>query len=135
MDNSFPMGATQFQAVGRLFGVLSDPTRLSLLHLLKTGSMNVSELVTRTGMKQANVSKQLVMMFDVGLLSRQRVGNQVRYAIREPLIFQLCDLVCQKLQRDAQTQMGTSSDGRILLRGLMRLPRGRGRSGLFLFDL
>ena len=105
MTNQISLTPTQFQAVGRLFGVLSDPSRLSILHLLKMGPLNVSELVDKTGMKQANVSKQLGLMFDVGLLSRQRVGNQVRYGIHEPLIFQLCDLVCQKLQRDAQTQM------------------------------
>jgi ArsR family transcriptional regulator len=105
MKKNGSLSPTQFQAVGRLFGVLSDPSRLSMLHLLKSGPMNVSELVEKTGMKQANVSKQLGLMFDLDLLSRQRVGNQVLYAIREPLIFQLCDLVCQKLQRDAQTQM------------------------------
>ncbi|MEI8195225.1 MAG: metalloregulator ArsR/SmtB family transcription factor, partial [Phycisphaerae bacterium] len=69
MTDTFSLGPTQFQAVGRLFGVLSDPSRLTLLHLLKAGPANVTELVTKTGMKQANVSKQLGLMFDVGLLS------------------------------------------------------------------
>lgn len=105
MPDTFSMRPAQFQAVGRLFGVLSDPSRLSILHLLKAGPTNVSELVTRTGLKQANVSKQLILMYDAGLLNRERNGNQVRYAIREPLIFELCDLVCQKLQHDAQTQL------------------------------
>lgn len=105
MTKTHSLEPTQFQAVGRLFGVLADPTRLTILHLLKTGPANVSELVDKTGLKQANVSKQLGVMYDVGLLSRQREGNQVYYAIREPLIFQLCDLVCLKLQRDAQTQL------------------------------
>lgn len=105
MTKTHSLEPTQFQAVGRLFGVLSDPSRLTILHLLKAGPANVSELVERTGLKQANVSKQLGLMYDVGLLSREREGNQVYYAIREVLIFQLCDLVCQKLQRDAQSQM------------------------------
>lgn len=105
MDEPISLSPTQFQAVGRLFGVLSDPSRLTILHLLKAGPANVTELVSKTGMKQANVSKQLGLMFDVGLLSRERAGNLVRYAIREPLIFELCNLVCHKLQRDAQTQL------------------------------
>lgn len=105
MTKAHILEPTQFQAVGRLFGVLSDPTRLTILHMLKAGPTNVSELVDRTNLKQANVSKQLGLMFDVGLLGRERVGNQVYYTIREPLIFELCDLVCKKLQRDAQTQM------------------------------
>lgn len=105
MTDQLTMDPTQFQAIGRLFAVLSDPSRLALLHLLKVGPANVSELIAKTGLKQANVSKQLGMMFDVGLLSRERVGNQVRYAIKEPLIFQLCELVCGKIQRDAHAQL------------------------------
>ena len=105
MPDTFFMQPAQFHAAGRLFRALSDPTRLSILYLLQKGPANVSELVKRTGLKQANISKQLILMYDLGFLSRERIGNQVRYAICEPLIFELCDLVCQKLKRDAQSQL------------------------------
>ena len=75
MTKTRSLEPSQFQAVGRLFGVLSDPTRLAILHLLKAGPANVSELVDKTGLKQANVSKQLGVMFDAGLLSRERMGT------------------------------------------------------------
>ena len=54
------------------------------------------------GAKQANVSKQLGVLYDAGLLSRVRAGNQIIYAVREPAIFELCEIVCGKLLREAQ---------------------------------
>ena len=57
------------------------------------------------GAKQANVSKQLGILFDAGLLSRVRRGSQVFYSVREPMIFDLCGLVCRKLRTDAERQL------------------------------
>lgn len=99
------LGADQLGAVARLFRVLAEPTRLILLQELKGGARSVSELVEAIGAKQANVSKQLGILFEAGLLSREREGNVVRYSIREPVIFELCELVCGKLRRDAERQL------------------------------
>lgn len=92
------------EAVARLFGALAEPTRLAILQALKGGARPVGELVEALGAKQANVSKQLGLLFDAGLLSRERRGNQVYYSIREAVIFELCDLVCAKIRRDAERQ-------------------------------
>jgi DNA-binding transcriptional ArsR family regulator len=93
------------EAVARLFAVLAEPTRLALLQELKDGPRSVSELVERLGAKQANASKQLGVLHGAGLLARQRAGNVVRYSIAEPMIFDLCELVCGKLRRDAERQL------------------------------
>ena len=93
------------EAVARLFGVLAEPTRLGILQALKNGPRSVSELVSVVGAKQANASKQLGILYRAGLLSRARDGHLVRYAIAEPMIFELCDLVCGKLRRDARRQL------------------------------
>jgi DNA-binding transcriptional ArsR family regulator len=93
------------EAVARLFGVLAEPTRLEILQALKDGPRAVSDLVAALGAKQANVSKQLGVLHAAGLLSRERDGNVVRYGIAEPMIFELCELVCGKLRRDAERQL------------------------------
>lgn len=93
------------EGVARLFGVLAEPTRLALLQQLKTGARSVKELVEALGARQANVSKQLGILHDAGLVGRRREGALVHYSIAEPMIFALCDLVCSKLQRDAQRQL------------------------------
>jgi DNA-binding transcriptional ArsR family regulator len=97
----FTPSASQMQAVAELFAVLSEPSRLSILQTLESGPKSVTQLIEETGMKQANVSKQLGILHKAGLLSRSREGNQVLYKIRMPLVFKLCDLVCGELHREA----------------------------------
>jgi DNA-binding transcriptional ArsR family regulator len=92
----------QLEAVARLFSVLSEPSRLVLLQALQRGPLTVSELIQASGMKQANVSKHLAVLFDRHLVRRERNGVSVRYEIADPMIFSLCDLVCGKMERDAK---------------------------------
>jgi DNA-binding transcriptional ArsR family regulator len=96
--------AEDFQAIARLLAVLADPTRLMLLYLLKQSPGYVQDLVDRSGLKQSNVSKHLAMLYDAGLVSRQRNGNFIRYAVSDPLVFDLCKLCCAKLDRQARDQ-------------------------------
>ena len=93
-----------FESVANLFSVLADPTRLNILHLLKQEPAYVSEIVERLGLKQSNVSKHLSLMYDTDLVGRERHGNQIRYSISDPLVFDLCNLVCRKLHREARSQ-------------------------------
>jgi len=98
------MTAEGFEAVADLFAVLADSSRLTILYLLKQGPAFVSQVVQKTGLKQSNVSKHLSVLYDAGLLGRERSGNQIRYFVADPLVFELCTLVCQKLHRDAASQ-------------------------------
>ena len=94
----------QLEKVARMFAALAEPTRLRILQLLQEGPMNVGQIVERLGIKQANVSKQLAVLHQAALLERQRDGNQVHYSIGEPMIFELCGLVCAKIHRDATAE-------------------------------
>jgi len=96
------LSARQLEAVARLFSVLSEPSRLGLLQALHPGPLSVSELMQTCGMKQANVSKHLGVLHDHHLVKRERNGASVRYAIADPMIFSLCNLVCSKMERDAR---------------------------------
>ncbi len=88
-------------AVAELFGVLSESTRLRILQHLQQGPSTVSGLVDALGIRQANASKHLGILYQAGLLKRERDGNLVRYSIRMRLVFKLCDLVCDELHRGA----------------------------------
>ncbi len=95
------LSAAQLHAVASLFSALAEPSRLLLLNSLQHGAKSVSQLVRTTGLKQANVSKQMGLLLDLKLVERRRDGNKAMYAIRDPMIFKLCDLVCGKIRRDA----------------------------------
>jgi DNA-binding transcriptional ArsR family regulator len=97
-----PLADSVLANVARIFSVLGDPTRLRIVEQLREAPLFVSDLVSRLGAKQANVSKQLGILHGAGLLGRERIGTQVRYFVSEPLVLELCDVVCAKLERDAK---------------------------------
>lgn len=92
----------QLEQVAGLFRALAEPGRLAMVQELKEGELGVSEIVARVQTSQANVSKQLKLLHEAGLLDRRKVGNQVRYRISDPMVLELCALVCGKLNRDVR---------------------------------
>jgi len=92
--------------IARRFAVLSEPMRLRLLHTLFGGERNVNALVEASGGTQANVSRHLQTLADAGVLSRRKEGLQVFYAIADPTIFELCELVCGSLEKQHTKRAG-----------------------------
>ena len=90
----------QLERVANLFRAFSESTRLAIVQELKSGELSVSEIVAGLTTSQANVSKQLKLLHDAGLVSRRKVGTQVLYRIADPMVFELCRIVCEKLNRD-----------------------------------
>ena len=90
------------EKIAKVFSAFSDPTRLSILQELKEQAKSVGELVTAVGVSQGNMSKQLQLLYEAGVLEREKVGNQVFYSVRDELVMPLCELVCDKLNRDAK---------------------------------
>ncbi|GIX49430.1 MAG: transcriptional regulator [Candidatus Tectimicrobiota bacterium] len=84
--------------VAARFKALGEPTRLRLLQALEEGEQSVSALAARLGTTQPNVSKHLKVLHAAGLVRRRQVGSAVYYAIADEHVFELCDLVCARLQ-------------------------------------
>ena len=88
--------------VADYFKVLSEISRLQILSCLRAGAMNVSEIGEATGLGQANLSKHLKILTEAEILSRQPKGVAVYYEIQDPMIFELCELVCDRLYERMQ---------------------------------
>jgi DNA-binding transcriptional ArsR family regulator len=99
------LGEAQLEAVAELFAILSEPTRLRILQLLQDGPASVGEIVEALDLKQANASKQLGILYQAGVLGREKEGNTVRYSIKMPLVFDLCGLVCNSLRAEAEAKL------------------------------
>jgi DNA-binding transcriptional ArsR family regulator len=100
------MSGLQIEEAARLFGSLSEPSRLHLLQTLLTeGPQTVTQLTETTGFKQANVSKHLAILFQHRLVARDRQGTSVVYRLSDPFIAQLCELVCHRISKTAATHM------------------------------
>ncbi|MCS6812171.1 MAG: metalloregulator ArsR/SmtB family transcription factor [Cyanobacteria bacterium] len=86
------------------FKVLSEVSRLQIICSLKTGAKNVTEIIEETELGQANVSKHLKMLTQAGVVAREQRGVCVYYHIATPLLFELCDLVCEALTMQVEQQ-------------------------------
>jgi len=93
------------RAVADRFKVLAEPARLSVLNELRFGARNVGELTEATGLSQANLSKHLQLLHAHGFVSRRREGLFTIYALADPSVFQLCDMMCGQLKRQATDQI------------------------------
>lgn len=91
--------------VAEKFRMLADPTRLSILRTLLEGEKNVGTIVSGTGQNQANVSKHLKMLAETGMVSRRKEGLQVFYAVADPLVEELCNLVCGAILKEARADV------------------------------
>ena len=111
LNESSPLGEGQLEAAAKLFKTLSEPARLRLLSTLMSGGLTVGELVFETEMKQGNVSKHMKILLDADLVSRVKEGNFVRYSIIDPMISELCKLVCTQTEKSAQTKLERLQDG------------------------
>lgn len=87
--------------VARRFQVLGEPCRLRILQALQHRAMTVNQIVHRIAGNQPNVSRHLQILFDAGLVGRERSGNSIFYSIADPVVFRLCELVCHSTARHA----------------------------------
>ncbi|HHP7244936.1 MAG: ArsR/SmtB family transcription factor [Elainellaceae cyanobacterium] len=92
------------QQVAEYFSVLSEPMRLRILNLLRDGEKCVQDLVEATETSQANVSKHLKVMLQAGILTRRSKGTSAYYSVADDLIFELCNLVCDRLASRIEQQ-------------------------------
>lgn len=90
-------GPRTLRMVAERFRVLGEPTRLRILDALRDGEMTVTELVERLDTSQANVSGHLAVLRRHRMVRRRKEGVRAYYAIDDPLVFRLCDLVCDGL--------------------------------------
>jgi DNA-binding transcriptional ArsR family regulator len=97
-----PLPDPLIELVAHRFRVLGEPMRLKLLDRLREGEATVGELQEALGASQQNVSKHLGILHDAGMIERTKNGNQVRYAVSDPSVFELCELVCGGARRQLE---------------------------------
>lgn len=96
--------------VAEYFRALSEPTRLQILNLLRSGERNVGELAEATGYTAANVSRHLGVLTQQGLVRRDARGTAAYYKIADESVYALCDLVCGSIARNHER---TAEHGRL----------------------
>ena len=78
------MSREDAERLAALLHVVSDPTRLQLLSLVKAspgGEANVGDLTAPLGLTQPTVSYHLKVLVEAGLLAREKRGLWVWYSL------------------------------------------------------
>lgn len=86
-----------FGEVAEYFSVMSEPTRLKIIHAICQSERTVSEIVEATGSTQSNISRHLGLMHRHGLVARRREGNQIYYQMADDTLAELCRTACNRI--------------------------------------
>lgn len=77
----------------RVCRAIGDPKRLMLLYALAPGPRYVVELAEELGYPQPTVSRHLNELYKGGLVTKERQGPAVYYALRDARILDALDLM------------------------------------------
>ena len=107
-----------FEAVATYFSVMSEPTRLKIIHAICQEERSVNQIVEELGATQTNVSRHLGLMYRSGVISRRKEGNQVFYRIADPAMVEICRTVCIQIA-------GQIDEQQPMRKGLLKILPGR----------
>jgi len=72
-----------YEAIALMGKAFASPRRLELLDLLAQAPRTVDELARASGQSSANTSQHLQALHAAGMVSREREGTSVRYAVAD----------------------------------------------------
>lgn len=76
-----------------IFQALAHPTRIALVEALADGELPAGKLIEQLGLEQANASQHLAVLRAKQVVVSRRAGNQVYYALRDPVLSQVLGLL------------------------------------------
>jgi len=92
-----PDSLRQFKA--EIFQSLANATRIAIVDELRAGALTVGVLAERLGAEQSNVSQHLAILRSRQIVATRKVGNQVFYSVRDPLIWKILDLMREYFEK------------------------------------
>lgn len=85
------MSKPVFHKQASLIKALAHPSRLQIIHLLRTHSLTVTQMTKMLGARQAYVSQQLLILKKARIVTAHRDGKEMYYAVGDPRIMDACD--------------------------------------------
>ena len=76
-----------------IFQALAHPTRIAILEILGDGEQSAGTLLESIGVEQANLSQHLSVLRTKHIVVSRKVGNQVFYSLRDPLLLEVLNVM------------------------------------------
>lgn len=86
-----------FELQAQLLKALAHPRRLEIIQLLRDQKLCVSDIYTMLDLPQANISQHLMILRDAGVVTTERDGKQIVYALANNKIIKAHDLLREVL--------------------------------------
>lgn len=80
------------------FKALGHPARIQILECLRDGEKSVGEIMEQLGLEQSNGSQHLAVLRNKEFVTARREGTTILYSVRDPLIYQVLDLMRRYFQ-------------------------------------
>ena len=98
-----------FDKVARYFSLLSDASRLKVIHAVCNTEQSVTDVMTATGLSQSAVSRHLTNLYLSGVASRRKAGAQALYQISDPTLTDICRTACVSLMARESDELAAAS--------------------------
>ena len=76
-----------------IFQALAHPTRIAIVEALRNGEMTAGGLIDKLDLEQANASQHLSVLRAKRVVVNRKVGNQVFYSLRDPVLIEVLDIL------------------------------------------
>jgi DNA-binding transcriptional ArsR family regulator len=76
-----------------IFQALAHPTRIAIVEALRNGEMTAGGLIDKLELEQANASQHLSVLRAKRVVVNRKVGNQVFYSLRDPVLIEILDIL------------------------------------------
>ena len=90
----------EYREKAKILRAMAHPVRLQILEALVYGPACVCELIFKTGRRQACISQHLMLLRQTGLVTRTRVGLNMRYELTNKAITNLLKSLFHDDQQD-----------------------------------
>jgi len=79
----------------QVFQALAHPTRIAIVEALRDGEVGAGTLLGLLQVEAANLSQHLSVLRAKQIVVGRKVGNQVYFTLRDPVLIQVLDLLKQ----------------------------------------
>jgi ArsR family transcriptional regulator len=100
-----PDARRQFKA--DIFQALAHPTRIAIVEELRDGELSAGAIIDRIGLEQANASQHFAVLRARNILTSRKDGNQVFYAVRDPLLNEILETMRKYFVKHIEEAMST----------------------------
>jgi DNA-binding transcriptional ArsR family regulator len=89
----------EIEAAAHRFALLSDPTRLRILHtVMERGELSVHAIAEAAHVSRFNTSAHLNRLANGGLVARRREASTVYYRVDDQRLPLICESMCESLR-------------------------------------